>query len=770
MSKLNINAAPFVPSSSAVSLDSVSKLHHHDMTTQTNKPLIQENQRKTSKRRQRKGKLDVTKDSKLLCDNISPVVESYVSMKTNFCQSLQSAKYQTTKRSHKPRVNKTNSAPSISGAINSGLNSTSPQSDQPLFPGALSWSSRALQGHLYEQQRQERDQRLRDVINRKVLLHPLGNSGSSRRISQDNVKTCSKKETLSSSISSVDIFSMPSTRSWNFRKLRDKWWNALQHNSQDCTQKAPDPPNVGSIINDVRYGSSVKHANTNDVDMMKIHFGDFHIENSFDDSDSDTAIDQLTPENTIPYDCDDYPLYQAIFNDDLVGVEQLLKQYHEHLYTTIKPIQLGLSAVSQFSEMLVMTPLHLAIILGRSLILQTLLNDNGLIRWILELSMEYSPLMLAIEKSITEETCLDILVHHEAIIPGLTRDKFLGDSALHHACRCGIPVSSFQELLHCMARGSGKGNLIQKLLTSKNSRGQTPMHIVCAYRHSHLLESLLQNCSPSLLQKIFRTQDDDHKTPLLAAIQAEATDVVMTLLMWRGNYHDKGRFFAPSREVEEELCPLVYAVSCGSLEMIHTLLEFHDPDSYHLDTALQVSIQTSASLRLDITRILIEVGANPCAIGTNFPMQNQLSAFSIATIQGDNGMLKLLIDSYQEKLQNRQTSRRRDPQLQNQPESYFSALEGAEIQEYECTLNDALISSLFQGYSRGIWDCWNVSLLLFQKGAKLDDIGLSRLKKSIHDGKLKPSHETSSNNRVRHVFACEYFHYDNPNDFTDSLQ
>jgi Ankyrin repeats (3 copies) len=764
MSNLNVNAIPFTPSSLKVGFACDLNSCNDVLTTPTMKPSQQQGQRKSSKHKRRKGKLDVAKESKLPINQVGPMVEKKKRTKAKPNETPQSGKHLKLKMKIK-KEEKFIPSSSFSFVVNSEAHLKSPQSDMSVLSNPLSWSSRALQGHLTEQQRQEREHCRREVVKRKMLLHPLGNSGASCPITQKNIIAYKDREKPATPSTAIKVSSVPFTRSWNIRKLRDKWWNALQEKSQDYILKAEDQPRIVPISYGAKFDQSSKQTKTSDIFITNFHIENVRMDsyrNISVDSGSEISLDQNTTKDTMPYDNHEYPLYEAILNGDQIGVAQLLKEKQEELFTTVKPYQIGLSEVSHVSKMSLMTPLHLAIFLGRSIMLRTLLNDNGLMQWMSELSMEYSPFMFAIERSLTDETCLDILVRHKAIISGVIRDKFHGDSALHHACRCGIPSSTFQELLNFMARSSGKGNQIQKLLSSKNRRGQTPMHVACANGHSHLIESMLQNCSPSLLQKLLRMQDDDRNTPLLAAVQAETTDVVVTLLMWHGNYHDKGRFYAPSRESEEPVCPLVCAVSCGSLEMIHILLEFHDPNAYHLDAALQVAILKSSEFRLDFTRILIEVGANPCSIETSILMPSPLSAFCIVATQGDNEMLALLVDFYKEKFQNRRFTRRQDPQLQNQPESYFTALESAELKEYQFAINDSLINSIFEGWNLDKWECWKASLLLLQKGATIDEIGLLRWKLSILEGKLRAADESSSNFHLGYVFSCTYFHFGDP--------
>ena len=119
----------------------------------------------------------------------------------------------------------------------------------------------------------------------------------------------------------------------------------------------------------------------------------------------------------------------------------------------------------------------------------------------------------------------------------------------------------------------------------------------------------------------------------------------MALLMWRGNYQqDLGR--AGGRRSEEGLrdepggarsaaagCPLVLAVSTGSIEMVRLLLEFGDPSSsaapcsFDLNGALIAALSLGGkyeellsddwhyddSSRLELLRLLVESGADPHA-------------------------------------------------------------------------------------------------------------------------------------------------------------
>ena len=457
-----------------------------------------------------------------------------------------------------------------------------------------------------------------------------------------------------------------------------------------------------------------------------------------------------------------FPLHQAVINNDATAVQLLLQQQQplrENLFVPVTRHQLGLASAS--SRKLLsndqFTPVHLAVYLDRPHILRTLLCDTALVK--MAESMDYTPLMLAAELGV--DGCIPPLLHRCGCAAVMARDKIRGDTALHYVCRtAGASTTAILVWLN------GQGQL-QKPLLIRNHKGQTPFHVACEGGHTHLVEIFVQLCGPSLLQKLLHSQDDQRQTPLLAALAANASETVMTLLMWRGNYQDNGRFYRPSSmEYNDGPCPLVWAVAHGSLEMVHVLMEFSDADRYNLDTALQAAIRSTSESRHEIVRILIDAGANPGTANVGMvPVESSTdpTAFSIAAIQGDTHVLRILVDAYQQQLHDRQLTRRQDPKLQKQPESYFCAMEVTERSELQTSLCDALVRTLFLGWKESRLDCLQAAVLLFRKGTMLNDAGLARLKRSILEQKLKAADDAvATTTDTCYVYESDYTHFGMP--------
>jgi hypothetical protein len=145
--------------------------------------------------------------------------------------------------------------------------------------------------------------------------------------------------------------------------------------------------------------------------------------------------------------------------------------------------------------------------------------------------------------------------------------------------------------LRVLLSSSNRSHLM-KVLSCKNRKGQTPLHVACKHGLVHVMDIFLSVCSSSLLAKLLHIHDDLNQTPLLAAVRFESTDVVMSLLMWRGN--DQVWKDAATELSNVDSCPLTCAASAGSIDMVLLLLEFMDPvahnASYTLDGSLHAAV------------------------------------------------------------------------------------------------------------------------------------------------------------------------------------
>lgn len=165
-----------------------------------------------------------------------------------------------------------------------------------------------------------------------------------------------------------------------------------------------------------------------------------------------------------------------------------------------------------------------------------------------------------------------------------------------------------------------------------------------------------------------------------------------------------------------EGCPLTIACSNGSVDMIKMLLEVGYCTNYDINRALLEAVQyesnptnshahDDAENLCEIINLLIEAGANPhepVAI-TQFPDMNLMSSQSMlrhlkekkicsytplmaAVCSEDVCGAKTMLNAYSLALPSIQSSRRLDPLLRTQPESYFVTLEAREADAIESSL------------------------------------------------------------------------------------
>jgi hypothetical protein len=102
-----------------------------------------------------------------------------------------------------------------------------------------------------------------------------------------------------------------------------------------------------------------------------------------------------------------------------------------------------------------------------------------------------------------------------------------------------------------------------------------------------------------------------------------------------------------------------------------------------------------------------------------------------------------------------QQSRRQDPQLSNQGDFYFRAIEARETSEFQTAMTDSLVKALFLGWMTDDVGCLECAVLLFQKGANLHETGVARLKQSMKAKKLTTAMEGSADDDV-YIFETTY--------------
>lgn len=230
-----------------------------------------------------------------------------------------------------------------------------------------------------------------------------------------------------------------------------------------------------------------------------------------------------------------------------------------------------------------------------------------------------------------------------------------GNTVLHYCSRNHAPLSTFQLLFDYIARSCSSGSssssssslsYAAKCISIKNHIfEQTVLHVACSHRRVDIVDYVIMKIGKyhsAALSKLLAMQDKHCQTPLLAAIAADCTDIVMSLLMWRGNnslhrryrysigptksstkngcnsHHSSasnaGTFSEPTTARSSGIastgsnttngtsppCPLVWAVTKSQdPDMVSLLLEFNNPTSdsgYNLDDALRAGVDVRLQL------------------------------------------------------------------------------------------------------------------------------------------------------------------------------
>ena len=408
-------------------------------------------------------------------------------------------------------------------------------------------------------------------------------------------------------------------------------------------------------------------------------------------------------------------------------------------------------------------------------------------------SRRLRPLMLAAESGYDE--CFWLLLPKQSnqghVLTLLSSTDVHGNNLFHFCCRGKGDELILRELLKLASSGFLKGKQQQhsKLLLARNESLQTPLHIACERGRITFVETFLTTCSSSLLSKLLVIEDNLGQTPLLAAVAANATDVVMALTMWRGNHSlllhrtpQVRRGFdmsiKDSSQSKSSQCPLVWAAKHGNLDIMLLLLQFCDPTSsdYRITDAISVMLHAEVpqGVKLEGIKVLVEEGGNPfCEAMPLNGIGVQETAISTACKCGSTVILRELIKSGKRKLKNRQHKRRKDPKLLLQPETFFEGMERKENLEMKRAMQNALVESLFRGWDNSKSSASETSrhlasaVELYDQGAMLESSDRARLRTSFRDGKLY-SEALASTETEFQCFLAAYQHSVGPtNDISE---
>lgn len=598
------------------------------------------------------------------------------------------------------------------------------------------------------------------------------------------------------------------SRGLNISKMRERWWTALREKKEKEIQQRAEMSRIESITKD-------DDSTDDDSSSSCSSVSSWDSSSSFSDrvgSVANTAGDASIKNQCLgqlrarvdeavdisQYMTSPYPLHCAIIKDDIqavtyllnlspaetkrdecIGVDVITNEFHVRSQADDKPVHLSSFSLVHLSTFLDM-PHMLRLLLDRSIASPALAVDSK------DSSNGVTPLMIACQYGL--EACVRVLLGYGPRM--VIKENQLGDSVLHICCRCDEIQPS---MLRLLLSSSGKGSSQQRILCARNRKGQTAIHVACEQGRTSFVETFLEE-APTVSTKALKMEDLDGRRPLLAAVASGNTEVVISLLMWRGNNMklDQGKF-SSGRQLSSSMissggkstlekglqsCPLTEAVSTGNCDMVRLLLEFGGPSvsasaiTYDVTGALLVALTLPPSgERCDIIDLLISAGADPysCCDSTSYNNTNSLplshlSALSVATHNGDVEALNIMLETSTHFLDAKREGRRNDPLIQK----HYKVLESRERGAVDVSMQESLIRALYWGWigsqnGSDNSDCLRCCLSLYKYGSKLSDSNFFRLQRSLADDRLLVNNgDVVVASEVSNNDVCFETHYSHP--------
>ena len=442
-----------------------------------------------------------------------------------------------------------------------------------------------------------------------------------------------------------------------------------------------------------------------------------------------------------------------------------------------------------------MTPLQLAITLNCPDIIRTLVSDTIASYGVhnkSENEQGCTPLMLACE--LGRVACIKALLCSSHVKLDY-RERRGGNTCYHYCClNQNNGVAALDTLM------SHTTNTTQKrVLLSTNREGRNLLHLACARGDLPLLKSLLghlSNISSQLPWKALTMIDRLGHNPFISAVYANECDIVEHLLLTRFAGADYTSWFSA--------CPLTIASSNLSLDMAKLLFEMG------YDTRSTTNPNLSPIIRYDVNRSLLELvlvsiddndkvdtskheliglfiehGANPhSAVNVFTPNKpktrgnNGITALSteeetplsVAVVARDYLSIECMLHSYTHALTITQASRRKDPILISQPESYFRAVEERETDMVHSSLQSALVKALFLTWQqKGDHAMGKCCLALYRRGVALSQLNMQWLEKCIAMERLMPPLTIRDDSTEKYYFEAPQVQYSLPNGSTNPV-
>jgi ankyrin repeat protein len=515
----------------------------------------------------------------------------------------------------------------------------------------------------------------------------------------------------------------------NMTRLRDRWWDALAQQKQLSAfrkelRKALETRRIDPVVirNETGCGDANSNKTQRDEKVRNVKHGFTEVECKDARTQSFASI------------CADDALQVVVERGDEVASARLFS------------LEYGSDSFGRFVE----RGTEIAVETNKPQLLKTILKSRD------GMSAEDASFRLRCfikAVNLGHEECVAVFLSNQH-----RGEKFLahvdekGNNVLH-SCVQGRGDETLLKLLLEHIPGSNKGKKQQqfsKLLLSKNDDALTPLHEACRCKRLDFVEVFLGMCSTSLLAKLLRTEDADSQTPLLTAIANDAPDVVLGLIMFRGNHlpasrktifsGGKNRSHTIDKFQSNQNCPLVWAGKMGNIAMVDLLLQFESQSGsiYQVTEALYHLLQSNVSTesKLEACEVLLSAAANPFEELTSTDDQDSETCVGVAVSIKSPSIVQSLVSVGKTLLRHRQIARRRDPVLRQQPESFFRTIESKEDSEMKKATTRALLRSLLCAFQTQIPVYFFIAEVLYANGVALDRADISRLQHAMNGKEL----------------------------------
>ncbi len=572
-------------------------------------------------------------------------------------------------------------------------------------------------------------------------------------------------------------------------KLKERWLRALQEKEQREEEKRVQKVKEKEVSDSsaerssrhfiegesVSSCSSSSSNSSSSSGNSSVSSSSESTDDSFGDSDDDSTSSDSYCLPMNEYLDKTYPLHFSIAKSDDAATRDLLALQPD---LTARDKQVKIKVLREMagetltlpplSEEISLSILHFAVLLNRPNIVRVLLSCGK------RYGLDYVTSALAIDDTKNDLKCTTLMMACEfdfdACVKVLMsygprmniRHPRSGDCALHIACRYGR-ASTVQALLSSSKNNS---NAHHRLFCKRNRKGQTPLHLCCSLGRIDLVEVVL-SYSGSGSAKVLIMEDENGYTPIMSAIAAGESDIVLYLLSWHSNLR--------SSQLLPKKC-LILAVRVKSVDIVSLLVDCLDPvtGSYDFSDYLCISDALCEALSLyhdtseegiEIIRVLVQAGSNPFSSCSHLLVESNggnsvicNSPLSIACIEGKFRFVACMLDTFFALQKKKQKERRMDRLLIKRPEEYFLAKETIENKQCMKLGQDAILNTLklclgCGGTTKNFQCC----LAIMRRGISLDKSNLVQLTKKESGNRHKAHLDTVLSNRDLE-FQSSYIH------------